>query len=163
MTPLDPVLIRELILRLGAATLAGGVLGLNRELHGKAAGLRTHALVALGSAVVTTIALHPETIGNTVDPNALSRIIQGTLTGIGFIGAGVILRDTAGHVSGLTTAATVWVCAGLGIVCGLGYWHVLSIAFVLVLLVLLTGKPIERLAEKLFRHRPSEHVNHHDA
>ena len=152
---LDAVEIRELAIRLGAATLAGGALGLNRELHGKAAGLRTHALVSLGSALVTTIALQPLSASSGVDPNALGRIIQGTLTGIGFIGAGVILRDTAGHVSGLTTAATIWVCAGLGLVCGVGHWHVLGISLILVMVVLLFGKSVERLAERLFKHRGS--------
>jgi len=88
-----------------------------------------------------------------IDPNAASRIVQGILTGIGFLGAGVILRDTLGHVSGLTTASTIWICAVLGIVCGLGYWFILTIALVLTLIALFFGKPIERLAERRFKPR----------
>jgi putative Mg2+ transporter-C (MgtC) family protein len=136
--------------RLGAALLLGSVLGLNRELHGKPAGLRTHALVSLGAAVATLVALQSPERSIPVDPNAIGRIVQGILTGVGFLGAGVILRDPAGHVTGLTTAATIWMCAVLGIVCGLGYWSVLVIAFVLTGLALLFGRPIERLAERLF-------------
>ncbi|HEY8834249.1 MAG TPA: MgtC/SapB family protein, partial [Chthoniobacterales bacterium] len=90
----------------------------------------------------------------TTDANALSRVIQGILTGVGFLGAGVILRDPAGHVTGLTTAATIWVCAVLGLVCGLGYWVILGVTFALTTITLLLGSPLERLAEKLF-HRHS--------
>ena len=143
----------EIALRLGAALVLGGAIGLNRELHGKAAGLRTHALVTLGAAVATLVALTSPDASMAIDPNAASRIVQGILTGIGFIGAGVILRDALGHVSGLTTAATIWICAVLGIVCGLGYWFILAIAVVLTLIALFFGKPIERLAERCFKHR----------
>src|SRR4051812_46945351 len=140
----------QTVLRLGTALLLGSILGLNRELHGKAAGLRTHALVCVGAAVATLLALGPPSRWTTVDPNAISRVVQGILTGVGFLGAGVILRDPMGHVTGLTTAATVWMCAVLGIVCGLGYWTLLGIAVVLTTLLLLLGRPIERLAERLF-------------
>jgi putative Mg2+ transporter-C (MgtC) family protein len=81
--------------------------------------------------------------------------VQGILTGIGFLGAGVILRDPIGHVSGLTTAATIWICAVLVIVCGLGYWHVLAITVGLTAFTLLFGRPLERLAERLFKRRES--------
>src|ERR1700737_3627829 len=118
----DAVSLNGLLLRLLIATLVGGILGSNRELHGKAAGVRTHALVSLGAAIVTVVMLRQEVAGTVSDPNAIGRIIQGILTGIGFLGAGVILRDTGGHVSGLTTAATIWVWPAWGIVCGLGYW-----------------------------------------
>src|SRR6202521_5797602 len=114
-------------LRLGAALIVGAILGLNRELHGKPAGLRTHALVSLGAAVATIVALKSPGGSLSVDQNAIGRVVQGILTGIGFLGAGVILRDPNGHVTGLTTAATIWICAVLGLVCGLGYWHVLAI------------------------------------
>ena len=143
----------EIALRLGAALVLGSALGLNRELHGKAAGLRTHALVTLGAAVATMVALRSPDVSTAIDPNAASRIVQGILTGVGFLGAGVILRDSSGHVSGLTTAATIWICAVLGIVCGLGYWLILAIALVLTLIALFFGKPIERLAELCFKHR----------
>jgi putative Mg2+ transporter-C (MgtC) family protein len=86
-----------------------------------------------------------------MDPNAISRVLQGILTGIGFLGAGVILRDPSGHVTGLTTAATIWLCAVLGVACGLGYWSVLGIALGLTVLVLALGGPVEYLAERLFK------------
>jgi putative Mg2+ transporter-C (MgtC) family protein len=150
----------QTVLRLGAALLLGSILGLNRELHGKAAGLRTHALVCLGAAVATLLALGPPERWASIDPNAVSRVVQGILTGVGFLGAGVILRDPMGHVTGLTTAATIWICAVLGIVCGLGYWWLLGSAAVITLLLLLVGRPIERLAEKLFHRHASEPPDH---
>jgi putative Mg2+ transporter-C (MgtC) family protein len=90
-----------------------------------------------------------------MDPNAISRVLQGILTGIGFLCAGVILRDPSGHVSGLTTAATIWLCAVLGVTCWLGYWSVLAIALGLTVVVLIFGGPIEYLAERLLK-RPME-------
>jgi uncharacterized membrane protein YhiD involved in acid resistance len=77
----------EVALRLGTALVLGGALGLNRELHGKPAGLRTHALVTLGAAVATLVALRSPNVSMAIDPNAISRIVQGILTGIGFLGA----------------------------------------------------------------------------
>jgi putative Mg2+ transporter-C (MgtC) family protein len=156
----DAVGLNGLVLRLLIATLVGGILGSNRELHGKAAGVRTHALVSLGAAIVTVAMLRQQVGGTVSDPNAIGRIIQGILTGIGFLGAGVILRDAGGHVSGLTTAATIWVCAALGIVCGLGYWSIVGISVVLTLAVLLFGEAFERVAERIFkrnRPEPSDH------
>jgi putative Mg2+ transporter-C (MgtC) family protein len=141
----------DIVARLGAAIICGGALGLNRDLQGKAAGLRTHALVSLGAAVATLVALESPARSLPIDPNATGRIVQGILTGIGFLGAGVILRDPKGHVSGLTTAATIWICAVLGIVCGLGYWSILAIALGLTGLALVFGRAIERLAERLFK------------
>ncbi|HEY4284241.1 MAG TPA: MgtC/SapB family protein [Chthoniobacterales bacterium] len=90
------------------------------------------------------------------DPNAVSRVLQGILTGIGFLGAGVILRDSSGHVTGLTTAATVWICAALGVASGLGYWSVVGIALGLTVIILGLGGPIERLAERLFKLKHSK-------
>ncbi|HEX7530301.1 MAG TPA: MgtC/SapB family protein [Pyrinomonadaceae bacterium] len=145
----------ETALRLGAALLVGGMLGLNRELHGKPAGFRTHALVSLGAAVATIVALKSPGGSLSIDQNAIGRVVQGILTGIGFLGAGVILRDPIGHVTGLTTAATIWICAVLGIVCGLGYWHVLAITIGLTAVTLLFGHPLERLAERLFKRHES--------
>jgi putative Mg2+ transporter-C (MgtC) family protein len=80
---------------------------------------------------------------------------QGILTGIGFLGAGVILRDPNGHVTGLTTAATIWICAVLGVACGLGYWSVLGIAVGLTVIALVFGKPVEHLAERFFKRKRS--------
>ncbi|HEV2841471.1 MAG TPA: MgtC/SapB family protein [Chthoniobacterales bacterium] len=146
----------EIAVRLGAALILGGALGLNRELHGKPAGLRTHGLVSLGAAAATIVSLGLPGESRAIDANAISRVLQGILTGIGFLGAGVILRDPTGHVSGLTTAATIWICAVLGVVCGLGYWSVLGIALGLTVLVLIVGKPIEHLAERLCKRNRSK-------
>ena len=150
----------ETAARLGAALILGGLFGLNRELHGKPAGLRTHALVSLGAAVATIIVLKSPDGSFIADPNAVGRVIQGLLTGIGFLGAGVILRDPNGHVTGLTTAATIWICAVLGIVCGLGYWGLLGITVGLTVFALVCGRPIERLAERLFKRHGSGPPDH---
>ena len=130
----------ELLLRLGAATFAGLIVGLNRDLRNRPIGMRTLSLVALGSAIVVVSTIQFPGIAE--NSNAVSRvvqgIIQGLMAGIGFIGAGVILRDSnAQRVKGLTSAATVWVTAALGIACGLGAWRTVAIALVLTFLVLL--------------------------
>ena len=141
----------EIALRLGAAFLVGSLIGLNRDLHGKPAGLRPHAIVSLGAAVAAIVACGLPDETKSTDPNAISRVLQGILTGIGFLGAGVILRDADGHVSGLTSAATIWLAATLGAAAGLGYWPVLVVAIVLTVLVLVFGGPIELFAERLFK------------
>lgn len=146
----------ETALRLGAALVVGTILGLNRELHGKPAGLRTHALVSLGAALATIVVLRAPDGSFSSDHNAMSRVVQGILTGVGFLGAGVILHDPNGHISGLTTAATIWICAVLGLVCGLGYWFVLGTTVALIALALIFGRPLERLAERLFKRHASK-------
>jgi putative Mg2+ transporter-C (MgtC) family protein len=145
----------EIAVRLGAALILGSALGLNRELHGKPAGLRTHGLVGLGAAVAVIVSLGFPGDSKSIDPNAVSRVLQGILTGIGFLGAGVILRDPNGHVTGLTTAATIWICAVLGVACELGYWSVLGIAVGLTVIALVLGKPVEHLAERFFKRKRS--------
>lgn len=106
----------RVLIRIGGAILAGGIIGLQREQIAKSAGLRTHMLVALGS---TLFVLVPEQIG--MASADLSRIIQGVATGIGFLGAGVILKVTEKRqIKGLTTAAGVWTTAAIGVVIGLG-------------------------------------------
>lgn len=151
---------QQIALRLGAALLAGGILGLNRELHGKPAGFRTHALVSLGAAVATIAALRSADGSLAMDANAIGRIAQGVLTGIGFLGAGVILRDPAGHVTGLTTAATIWICAVMGMVAGLGHWYLLAITIGLTACALLLGRPLEHLAERLFKRNKGGSPDH---
>jgi len=138
----------DLLLRLGAAIGAGAVIGLNRDLRNRPAGVRTHSLVGLGSAIVMLAAL--ELPGDPEQAGAAVRAIQGVLTGIGFLGAGVILRQPDRRtVRGLTTAATIWVTAALGLVCGLGYWMLAGTAIAFALAILLLGGPIERLARRL--------------
>jgi putative Mg2+ transporter-C (MgtC) family protein len=130
---------QDAVLRLGAATVSGVAIGINRDLTRKPIGMRTLALVALGAAAVTVASIQFSFMDN--HPDALSRVvqgvIQGVMAGISFIGAGVILRDhKAGEVTGLTTAATVWVTAALGIACGLGAWVIVATTLALALFVL---------------------------
>jgi putative Mg2+ transporter-C (MgtC) family protein len=142
------------ILRLGAATLAGMIIGLNRDLKGKPTGVRTLGLVGLGTALVTvgtieyaSLALHPDALSRVVQG-----LIQGVLTGIGFIGAGAILRDREQReIEGLTTAASVWVTAAAGIVCGLANWPLVTIAVVMTLGLLVMGHGAEILTDRLLR------------
>lgn len=138
--------ILDMVLRLLAATVIGMIVGLNRDVNGKPTGMRTLALVSLGAAVVSVVAVHFQDLID--NPDALSRVVQGilqgVLTGIGFIGAGVILHQPKNmSVTGLTTAATVWITAALGIACALAAWHIVVIATVLTFIVLIALKPIE--------------------
>lgn len=121
------------------ALLIGSLIGLDREIRNKPAGLRTHMMVSLGSALFVLI---PIQLGVAQEnPDALSRVIQGVITGVGFIGAGVILHHAGTEsgglkVRGLTTAAAVWVSSGLGIAAGCGLWILGAIAALLALLTL---------------------------
>jgi putative Mg2+ transporter-C (MgtC) family protein len=139
----------EVMLRLLAATTAGSILGLNREITQKPAGLRTHALVALGSALVTVSALQLGVANNITHADAASRVMQGIVAGVGFIGGGVILHEGDRNVRGLTTAATIWVAAALGISCGIGQWQIAGMAAVIALAVLVLGHFVERVLHRL--------------
>ena len=141
--PLD-----EIAIRLGAAAGAGILIGLNRDLHNKPIGMRTLGLVAVGAAAVTIATI--QVPGMFENPDALSRvvqgIIQGIMAGISFIGAGVILRDHGKRVvHGLTTAATVWVTASIGIGCGLGAWRTAAVAVGIALFLLVGLGWLERV------------------
>jgi len=137
--------VTDLVLRLSAATVVGCIIGLNRELKHQSAGLRTHALVALGAALTTALVTGSADLTAAHGIDALSRVVQGIITGVGFLGAGVILRTDDGRtVHGLTTAASIWLAACLGSACGAGAWAVTSVAFGLLLVILLLGAPVER-------------------
>jgi putative Mg2+ transporter-C (MgtC) family protein len=111
-------------------------------------GMRTLALVSLGSALATLATTNFGALGFPAD--AISRTIQGILTGVGFIGGGVILRDIGRRtVYGLTTAATVWIAAVLGVTCGLGAWRIAMAASAITLVLLVLGGPVERLVHLL--------------
>jgi putative Mg2+ transporter-C (MgtC) family protein len=143
----------EVILRLGGATVAGAVIGLNRELTHKPAGLRTHALVGLGAAVMTLVSVQVLARSAVPDDGAVLRTVQGILTGIGFIGGGVVLRlPREQTVHGLTTAASIWVVAALGTACGLGEWTTVVLGTVLALVTLVVGRPIERRLHAMMSH-----------
>ncbi len=136
----------EVSLRLVLATGAGAIIGVNRWFYHKPAGFGTHGLVALGAALAAIIATHAPG----ADANAASRTIQGLVTGVGFIGAGVIMRENgAQQVHGLTTAASIWVSAILGIACGISNFAVAAVGVGLSLVVLFLSKPLEGLLERI--------------
>jgi putative Mg2+ transporter-C (MgtC) family protein len=149
----------QIFLRLIVATVIGSVLGLNREIHGKPAGMRTHALVALGASLITLISLELTANNGSMDGSSVLRTIQGVMAGIGFLGGGVILRDDSHQsVHGLTTAASVWVVASLGIACGAGQWLTALMALVLTLSVLIVLGRIEKKCVGWFnRHQTPAH------
>jgi putative Mg2+ transporter-C (MgtC) family protein len=133
----------EILLRLGVAALAGGLIGLNRDLQNKPIGLKTLGLVGLATAMVVVLADPSPDHARITD--AGSRVIQGILTGIGFLGAGVIVH--AQHhfrVHGLTSAACTWFAACVGIVCGAGQWPIVAIALAIAFTLLIVGRRIER-------------------
>jgi putative Mg2+ transporter-C (MgtC) family protein len=114
----DASQLTRISVRLLMAAILGGILGFEREQKGKAAGVRTHMLVSLGAALFVLV---PQTAG--ADPAAISRVVQGIVAGIGFLGAGTILKgnklDTH-QVKGLTTAAGLWMTAAIGVAAGMG-------------------------------------------
>ncbi len=142
-----PLTDRELVIRLVLAAALGGIIGAERELRQKSAGFRTNILIAIGSALFTIASL---TLSSNADP---TRIAAQIVTGIGFLGAGAIMRTHSG-VHGLTTAATVWVNAALGIAAGGGLYRVAVLGGTITIAVLLILGPVERAIE---RHtRPAE-------
>jgi putative Mg2+ transporter-C (MgtC) family protein len=128
----DPEQITRILVRLLLAALLGGVLGYEREQQGKAAGIRTHMLVAMGAAMFVLV---PQQGGMGIAD--MSRVVQGVIAGIGFLGAGAIIKSKSGeNVHGLTTAAGVWMTAAIGIACGLGRESTAVISTLLALGVL---------------------------
>ena len=117
---IDAGMEAEIILRVFVASILGGGIGLQRGLAKKPAGIRTHALICLGAALFTALAEGFETLQG-FDP---SRIAAGVVTGIGFVGAGVILRSEEGRVEGVTTAASIWATAAVGVAIGTGLYIV---------------------------------------
>jgi putative Mg2+ transporter-C (MgtC) family protein len=129
----------RIIIRLLAATLCGALIGMNRERLGKPAGLRTHILVTLGT---TLFVLGCSSFGMSSD--GLSRVVQGIVTGIGFIGAGSILKlDKERDIQGLTTAAGVWMTAAIGVTIGLGSLGLALISTILALIILTFAGKLE--------------------
>ena len=137
--------IPEIAFRLGAALLAGALIGLDREIKKRPAGLQTHALVSLGAALTLLVIVQGS--GPTGDP--ASRAVQGIITGIGFVGAGVIMQhERERRVEGLTTAASIWTAAALGMACGAGYLGLAAVALVAIILVLVVGGWVEAWMER---------------
>jgi len=127
----------EMVLRLLLAAALGAVIGYQRERAGKPAGLRTHILICIGAALFTVASLYG--FGVVADP---SRVAAGIVAGIGFIGAGAIMRRGEGIVAGLTTAATIWAVAAIGLAAGAGLYLVSAVTTVLILIVLFLPHPI---------------------
>src|SRR5688500_681084 len=134
---MPPIADAELIRRLLTAAVLGAMLGFEREIRQKSAGLRTNILIAVGSALFTLMSLELAPAGS--DPG---RIAAQIVTGIGFLGAGAIMRTDAG-VQGLTTAATVWVNAAVGVAAGGGHYHLAFSAAGVSLVVLFFVDPLE--------------------
>jgi putative Mg2+ transporter-C (MgtC) family protein len=130
------------MLRLLLAAGLGAAIGVERELHHKSAGLRTNILIAVGAALFTTISIQLAATSGTPD-----RIAAQIVTGIGFLGAGAILR-TGHSVHGMTTAATIWVNAAVGMAAGAGEYGMAAIATAITLVVLLVLGPLERYFER---------------
>ncbi len=144
--------------RLFVALILSSIIGLEREVHGKPAGIRTHALVGLGSAIMTVCGVlianaydRSSAYTTSIDPTRLASVV---IQGIGFIGAGVIIHSR-GFVKGLTTASTLWFVAALGIAGGFGYWEMAVVSTILALILLVLFKKIEEEAERL------EHAHEH--
>ncbi len=133
----------DITMRLVIAMFLGGLIGVEREMHGKEAGFRTYALVCLGSALfmILSIEIHNiyKGIAN-VDPG---RIAAQVVTGIGFLGAGAIIRFPQG-IKGLTTAAGIWTSAGIGLACGMGKYHPAVITTILALMILIVFSKVNR-------------------
>ena len=145
----SPDTFGDIVARLTLSAILGGVIGFNRELHNKPAGLRTHALVAVGGCLLTLIGVALASRDSIGDAGSVSRIIQGVVAGIGFVGGGVILRDPASKdVYGLTTAASILVVAALGCATGLGLWRAAVASAVLALLILIIGGLMDRFIHK---------------
>jgi putative Mg2+ transporter-C (MgtC) family protein len=142
----------ELLLQLGLATLLGGAIGLERELGGKPAGLRTNILICIGSALYTQLSLAMVPAGSDA-----SRVAGQIVTGVGFIGAGTILH-ARGAVVGLTSAATIWVVAAIGVALGAGHYPEALLSTLMVLVVLQGLGRIEIVVE---RHSTKSHLTVH--
>lgn len=137
----------RMMTRLGIAVILGGVIGYERERRGKAAGLRTHMLVSLGAALFVLAPLQ-----GGMHVNDLSRVLQGVISGIGFLGAGAIIKwSSEGEIKGLTTAATIWLTAAIGVAAGMGK-ELIAIFSALLALVILDL--LHRVERKMYREDP---------
>lgn len=137
----DAEQVTQLVVRLLLASVLGGMLGLQRERTGKPAGIRTHMLVATSSALIVVVSLQ-----SGMDAEALSRVLQGLLAGVGFVCAGAILKlEREEQVHGLTTAAGVWMTSAIGIAAGLGREMTALLSALLLLGILSLEGPFRRL------------------
>ena len=136
----------DLLMRLGLSVVIGGLIGLERQIHGRWAGLRTHMTVSLGAAVFAIVGAGV-TSGRMEDA---TRVIQGVAAGIGFLGAGTILKLSDNvEVKGLTTASAIWLTAALGTAAGFGQWWVAGGGTIVALLVLAVLRPFDKRFDKV--------------
>lgn len=139
---MNPTTFSQALLRLALAAALGGAIGLEREYRRKSAGLRTNMLISLGSALFSILSIELGAAAGSPD-----RIAAQVVTGIGFLGAGAILRSGE-NVHGLTTAATIWVNAAIGMAAGLGSYTVATVGAAITLVVLALLPAMERFVEK---------------
>src|SRR3954451_2858245 len=142
--------------RIGAGLLVGGLIGLERSLHGRPAGFRTHALVCVASALLMLVTVYQSEWMTAVPLDAIrtdpTRMAQGIMTGIGFLGAGVIIKEGL-SVRGLTTAASIWITSAIGILVGVGFWFAAVVGAIAALIVLALFRYIEaRLPSEFYAH-----------
>lgn len=136
----DASQLTRMCIRLSVAVLLGGILGYERESRGVSAGLRTHMLVALGSALFVLVPLEAG-----IQPADLSRVLQGVIAGIGFLGAGAIIKlSHEKEIKGLTTAASVWMTAAIGIAAGMGRESTAILSALFALFILAALRQVER-------------------
>ncbi|MEQ8762404.1 MAG: MgtC/SapB family protein [Planctomycetota bacterium] len=143
MNHFDVLVFWDDLLRLGLALLLGSLIGIERQLAGQAAGLRTHGMVSIGAAVLTLVGL------SSFGDQQVTRVVQGIASGVGFIGAGAILKASSdSRVTGLTTASSVWMAAALGTAAGLGEYALAAAAGSAAILVLFVLRPVSRWISK---------------
>ena len=138
----------QIIMRLAVTVLLSGLIGLERQLHKRTAGLRTHILVSLGSCFIMLTSLYVFDIYKDITRPDPARIAAGVITGIGFLGAGTIIREKEG-VRGLTTAASLWVVAGIGLAVGCGFKRAAIYTTAIAIVVLLILRFAENLIDQL--------------
>jgi putative Mg2+ transporter-C (MgtC) family protein len=134
----------DIAIRLLVATLLGAIIGLEREVHGKEAGFKTYSLVCLGSALMMVVSIDVFTLFNKVANVDPGRIAAQAVTGIGFLGAGAIIRSQQGSIRGLTTAAGIWAACAIGLACGLGLYKQAVMTTLLVLVILIIFSRVQR-------------------
>ncbi len=134
----------DFLIKIVLAIILSGLIGLDREVKGRPAGFRTYMLVCLGATIIVTASQYALS-----GPDAVSRVLSGVITGIGFLGAGTIIRSVTVHkhetiIKGLTTAAGIWVAAGLGIVIAYGLYFHAVITTAAIMMILQAGKQFEK-------------------
>jgi putative Mg2+ transporter-C (MgtC) family protein len=143
----------DMVIRLLAAALAGGLIGYERQQRDKPAGLRTHILVALGASLFTVLSIYA--FGEKTD---VARVAAGVVLGVGFLGAGTIIHDGGGRIVGLTTAASIWVVAAIGMAMGVGFYLIGAVSAIMAFAVLRLLARAE-IQDRIDSHPPEHRLN----